>query len=430
MKSKIREHQTLKIKDVNKTKLWEKENKTDSIIEKFTIGNDQSLDMLIAPFDVIASKAHAKMLGKVGLISKEECEQLLEGLSEIELLLSEGKFEIEEGVEDIHSQIEFYLTKKYGDTGKKIHTARSRNDQVLTAIKLYLKHELEEVSLRSKELIKLFYQLAEKHKGVLLPGYTHFQIAMPSSFDMWLGAYAESLEDDLELLIAAQKICDKNPLGSGAGYGSSFPIDREFTSKEMGFAALNKSSVYAQMTRGKSEKVAAIALSSIAHTISKFSYDVCLYLCQNFDFISFPENLTTGSSIMPHKKNPDVFELLRAKCNVLQGLPNQLTLLTNNLPSGYHRDMQLTKELIFPAFTTIKECIDVLLHALPQLEVKKDCMSDKKYDYCFSVEEVNKLVLSGISFRDAYQIIASKIKNDEFKPNRAIDHSHIGSIGN
>lgn len=430
MESKIREHQNLKIKNVNKTKLWEKENKTDSIIEKFTIGNDQSLDMLIAPFDIIASKAHTKMLAKVGLISNHEYEQLLEGLIEIDILLSKGEFKIEEGVEDIHSQIEFYLTKKYGETGKKIHTARSRNDQVLTAIKLYLKHELEAVDLKVKELIQLFNQLSAQHKGVLLPGYTHFQIAMPSSFDMWLNAYAESLEDDLELLKAAYKICDKNPLGSGAGYGSSFPIDREFTTKEMGFAALNKSSVYAQMTRGKSEKVATIALSSIAHTISKFSYDVCLYLCQNFGFISFPENLTTGSSIMPHKKNPDVFELLRAKCNVLQGLPNQLTLLTNNLPSGYHRDMQLTKELIFPAFGTIKECLDVLLHTLPQLEVNTDCMTDKKYDYCFSVEEVNKLVLRGISFRDAYQIIANKISSNDFKPERKIDHSHIGSIGN
>jgi len=413
-----------------KTKLWEKENKTDSLIEKFTIGNDQSLDMLIAPFDIIASKAHAKMLSKVELISADECDQLLEGLNEIEILLKNGEFKIEEGVEDIHSQIEFYLTKKYGDTGKKIHTGRSRNDQVLTAIKLFLKNELEIVSSKTQKLIKLFYQLAEKHNGILLPGYTHFQIAMPSSFDLWLSAYAESLEDDLELLFAAKKICDKNPLGSGAGYGSSFPIDREFTTKEMGFAALNKSSVYAQMTRGKSEKVAAIALSSIAHTISKFSYDVCLYLCQNFDFISFPDDLTTGSSIMPHKKNPDVFELLRAKCNILQGLPNQLTLLTNNLPSGYHRDMQLTKELIFPAFSTMKECLDVLTHALPQLEVNKNCMNDKKYDYCFSVEEVNKLVLSGISFRDAYQIIANKINANDFKPERKIDHSHIGSIGN
>jgi argininosuccinate lyase len=413
-----------------KTKLWEKENKTDSLIEKFTIGNDQSLDMLIAPFDIIASKAHAKMLSKVELISADECDQLLEGLNDIEILLKNGEFKIDEGVEDIHSQIEFYLTKKYGDTGKKIHTGRSRNDQVLTAIKLFLKNELEIVSSKTQKLIKLFYQLAEKHNGILLPGYTHFQIAMPSSFDMWLSAYAESLEDDLELLNAAYKICDKNSLGSAAGYGSSFPIDREFTTKEMGFASLNKSSVYAQMTRGKSEKVAAIALSSIAHTISKFSHDVCLYLCQNFGFISFPDDLTTGSSIMPHKKNPDVFELLRAKCNILQGLPNQLTLLTNNLPSGYHRDMQLTKELIFPAFSTMKECLDVLAHALPQLEVNKNCMNDKKYDYCFSVEEVNKLVLSGISFRDAYQIIANKINANDFKPERKIDHSHVGSIGN
>lgn len=413
-----------------KTKLWEKENKTDSIIEKFTIGKDKELDMFIAPFDVIASKAHTKMLHKVGLISVEECSQLLKGLNEIETLLQKGEFKIESGVEDIHSQIEFYLTKRYGETGKKIHTGRSRNDQVLTAIKLYLKHELESLKTKTNSLIQEFYNSSKKHKNVLLPGYTHFQVAMPSSFDLWLGAYAESLEDDLELLNAAIAICDKNPLGSAAGFGSSFPIDREFTTKEMGFASLNKSSVYAQMTRGKSEKVAAIAISSIAHTLSKFSYDICLYLCQNFNFISFPEELTTGSSIMPHKKNPDVFELIRAKCNILQGLPNQLTLLTNNLPSGYHRDMQLTKELIFPAFETIKECIEVLNYTLPKMEVNTNILEEDKYKYCFSVEEVNKLVMSGLSFRDAYQLIAEKIKKNELDPSREIAHSHIGSIGN
>lgn len=413
-----------------KTKLWEKKNKTDSIIERFTVGNDKNLDMIIAPYDVMASKAHAKMLHKVGLITAIEFEQLTEGLNEIDSLLQKDTFKIEEGVEDIHSQIEFYLTKKYGETGKKIHTARSRNDQVLTAIKLYLKSELNSIREKATELIIVFNAQAEKHKGKLLPGYTHFQVAMPSSFDMWLNAYAESLEDDLELIKAAYIICNKNPLGSAAGYGSSFQIDREFTTEEMGFATMNKSSVYAQMTRGKSEKVCAIAFSSIAHTISKFSYDVCLYLCQNFDFISFPEELTTGSSIMPHKKNPDAFELLRAKCNVLQGLPNQLTLLTNNLPTGYHRDMQLTKELIFPAITTLKECIDVLIYCLPKMEVKENILDDEKYTYCFSVEEVNKLVMNGLSFRDAYQLIAKKIDKNEFEPTKIIEHSHIGSIGN
>lgn len=413
-----------------KTKLWEKENKTDSLIEKFTIGKDKELDMFLAPFDMIASKAHAKMLHKVELISTEECSQLLKGLEDIETLVQKGEFKIEDGVEDIHSQIEFYLTKKYGETGKKIHTGRSRNDQVLTAIKLYLKHELNTVKEKTNELISGFNTLAKKHKGILLPGYTHFQVAMPSSFDMWLKAYAESLEDDLELLNAAITICDKNPLGSAAGYGTSFPLDREFTTTEMGFATLNKSSIYAQMTRGKSEKMAAMAISSIAHTLSKFSYDICLYLCQNFNFISFPEELTTGSSIMPHKKNPDVFELIRAKCNVLQGLPNQLTLLTNNLPSGYHRDMQLTKELIFPAFETIKECIAVLNYTLPQMHVNSAILEDEKYKYCFSVEEVNKLVMSGLSFRDAYQLIAQKIAKNEFEPGKEVQHSHIGSIGN
>jgi argininosuccinate lyase len=395
-----------------KTKLWEKELKTDSIIEKFTIGKDKELDLFIAPFDVIASKAHAKMLCKVGLITNEELKQLLTGLNEIEQHIKEGKFKINDGIEDIHSQIEFYLTLRCGETGKKIHTARSRNDQVLTAIKLYLRHELTVIKEKSLELKKQFGTTAEKFEGIVLPGYTHFQIAMPSSFDMWLNAYAESIEDDLELINAAYNVCNKNPLGSAAGYGTNFTIDQEFTTKEMEFAYYNKSPVYAQMTRGKSEKIVAMALSSIAHTISKFSYDACLYLCQNFNFISFPEQLTTGSSIMPHKKNPDVFELLRAKCNVIQGLPNQLTLLTTNLPSGYHRDMQLTKELIFPAIEQMKECLDVLNYVLPQMRVNENCADDEKYKYMYSVNEVNSLVQSGISFREAYNIIAMKIKSN------------------
>lgn len=413
-----------------KTKLWEKENKTDSLIESFTIGKDKDYDLLIAPYDVIASKAHAYMLSRVGLLTHEEYQLLAKGLDEIKVLLGLGKFVIESGVEDIHSQIEIYLTKKHGDVGKKIHTGRSRNDQVLTAIKLYLKTELSLIKSKCQYLQGQFMELAKKYEGILLPGYTHFQMAMPSSFDLWLSAYAESLGDDLELLNAVYTICDKNPLGSAAGYGSSFPIDREITTKEMGFSEMNKSSVYAQMTRGKTEKLVATAMSSIAHTISKFSYDVCLYLCQNFGFISFPEELTTGSSIMPHKKNPDVFELLRAKCNVVQGLPNQLLLLTNNLPSGYHRDMQLTKELIMPAIEEMKKCLDVISYVLPQMLVKKNILDEDKYKYLFSVEEVNKAVQSGMSFRDAYHLVSSQITNGSFDPDKKIMHSHAGSIGN
>lgn len=397
-----------------KTKLWEKDTLTDNVIEKFTIGKDKELDLLIAPFDIEASLVHSKMLQKVGLINALELQQLLEGLNELRLSVNNGTFIIEEGIEDVHSQIEFYLTKKYGETGKKIHTARSRNDQVLTAIKLFIKHELVDVKEKSLLLKGLFNEIAEKHKGVVLPGYTHFQIAMPSSFYDWLNAYTESIDDDLELLNAAFNIANKNPLGSAAGYGTNFKIDREFTTTELGFNNYNVSPVYAQMTRGKTEKVAAIAISSLAHTLSKFSYDVCLYLCQNFGFISFPDNLTTGSSIMPHKKNPDVFELIRAKCNVLQGLPNQLTLLTNNLPSGYHRDMQLTKELLFPAIKEIKECLGVLIHVLPKMEINSNCANDEKYKYMYSVNRVNELVMSGLSFREAYSIIADKIETGTF----------------
>jgi argininosuccinate lyase len=392
-----------------KTKLWEKETKTDPLIEKFTIGNDKTLDLFIAPYDVIASKAHAKMLCKTGLISEVELSQLIKGLNEIESHIKEGKLKINDGIEDIHSQIEFYLTLRCGETGKKIHTARSRNDQVLTAIKLYLKHELSVIKKKSEELRSLFIHLSETHENTVLPGYTHFQVAMPSSFGKWFTAYAESLEDDSELINAAYNICNKNPLGSAAGYGTNFNINKDLTTKEMGFDSYHKSDVYAQMTRGKSEKVTAIAISSVAHTLSKFSYDICLYLCQNFNFISFPEKFTTGSSIMPHKKNPDVFELIRAKCNVLQGLPNQLTLLTNNLPSGYHRDMQLTKELIFPAIEQLKECLDVILHVLPSIQVNKNCSENEIYKHMYSVNEVNELVMQGIPFREAYKMISSNI---------------------
>lgn len=412
------------------TKLWDKNIDTDQLIERFTVGKDRELDMLIAPYDVIASKAHVKMLTKVGLIKEQERDQLLAGLGEIAALLEKGEFKIETNVEDIHSQIEIHLTKKFGETGKKIHTARSRNDQVLTAIKLYLREELKQIREQSLALKALLNSLSEQHKQVLMPGYTHFQAAMPSSFGLWLGAYAESIDDDLELLEAAYRICDKNPLGSAAGYGSSFGIDRLYTTEEMGFSALNVNSVYAQMTRGKTEKSVAMALSAIAHTISKFSYDVCLFMCQNFGFISFPDKFTTGSSIMPHKKNPDVFELLRAKCNIIQSLPNQFNLLTNNLPSGYHRDMQLTKELLFPSIAQMKDCMSMLMHVLPHMIVNENCIHDKKYDHIFSVEEVNRLVMSGLSFRDAYKEVAKQISEGSYTPSREIAHTHIGSIGN
>ncbi len=401
-----------------KTKLWQKETSIDPVIEKFTIGKDKEMDMFIAPFDVIASKAHAKMLAHVKLITQNECDDLIAGLKEIGNLIEQGNFKIEDGVEDIHSQIEFYLTEKLGDTGKKIHTGRSRNDQVLTAIKLYLKHELQKIRLDALNLSEIFKELEKKYQNIAMPGYTHFQIAMPSSFGMWLGAYAESISEDMELMDAAIKICDKNPLGSAAGYGTAFKIDREFTTSEMGFSTLNTNNIYAQMTRGKTEKISAMALSSLAHSISKFSYDVCLYMCQNFGFISFPEKFTTGSSIMPHKKNPDVFELLRAKCNLLQSLPEQFTLLTNNLPSGYHRDMQLTKELMFPAIESMKECLNVLMHVLPNIQVNENCMNDAKYKYLHSVGEIDKLVQAGLSFRDAYEVIAKQIKEGNFSINK------------
>lgn len=413
-----------------KTKLWEKETKTDKLIESFTIGTDNIYDLYLAKYDVIASRAHATMLASVGLITEEELSQLLEGLKNIELKIDNKQFKIDDGVEDMHSQIELELTAAYGDVGKKIHTGRSRNDQVLTAIKLFLKEELTQIKSLSEKLIEQFVQLSNKHKSQLLPGYTHFQVAMPSSFDMWFHAYAESLQDDLHLLDAAYQIADKNPLGSAAGFGSSFPLDRKLTTELMGFSAMNVSSIYAQMTRGKTEKAAAIALAGIASTLSKFSYDICLYLSQNFDFISFPDNLTTGSSIMPHKKNPDVLELIRAKCNLIQGLPNQFTLLTNNLPSGYHRDMQLTKQLIIDGINEMKSCLEVMLHVLPQIRIKENLLADKKYQYAFSVEAVNKLVIEGHSFRDAYHIVSKAIANGDFKPDLKLAHTHQGSIGN
>ena len=411
-------------------KLWDKGFSTDKKIDHFTVGSDRELDLVLAKYDVIASTAHAKMLGKVGLITEEEAKDLVKALGEIGKDIEKGNFTIEDDFEDMHSKIEFILTEKLGDTGKKIHSARSRNDQVLVAMQLYLKEELIEIREQVKSLFDLLMDLAEKHQNVLLPGYTHLQIAMPSSFGLWFSAYAESLIDDLYFVQAAHKIADQNPLGSAAGYGSSFPIDRTFTTTEMGFETLKYNVVAAQMGRGKVEKAAAFGISSVAATLSKMSMDICLYMSQNFDFISFPNELTTGSSIMPHKKNPDVFELIRAKCNRIQAVPNQLTLITNNLPSGYHRDLQLVKEVIVPALQDMLACLELMTFSLKEIKVNPQILEDPKYDYLFSVDTLNELVKSGMPFRDAYKTMGKDIENGNFKPKKDIEHTHEGSLGN
>ncbi|MGJ8738254.1 argininosuccinate lyase [Zobellia laminariae] len=411
-------------------KLWDKGFSTDKKIDHFTVGNDRELDLHLAKYDVIASQAHAKMLGKIGLLTTEETNALVKELDAIAETIEKGEFVIEDSFEDMHSKIEYVLTEKLGDTGKKIHTARSRNDQVLVAMHLYLKNELSEIKSGTKELFDLLLELAEKHKDVLLPGYTHLQIAMPSSFGLWLSAYAESLIDDLYFIDAAYKVADQNPLGSAAGYGSSFPIDRSFTTKEMGFETLKYNVVAAQMGRGKVEKATAFGMANIAATLSKLAMDICLYMSQNFNFLSFPDELTTGSSIMPHKKNPDVFELVRGKCNKLQSIPNQLTLVINNLPSGYHRDLQLVKEIIVPAIQDMKACIEILTFSLKEMKVNKGILEDPKYDYLFSVDTLNELVQSGMPFRDAYKKMGQEIQEGTFTPKRDIHHTHEGSLGN
>jgi argininosuccinate lyase len=412
-------------------KLWQKENNTTSEwIEKFTVGKDNELDIVLAEFDVLGSLAHTEMLESIGLITKEELTQIHTELKKILEEMKQGQFKIEEGVEDIHSQIELMLTQRIGDAGKKIHSGRSRNDQVLVDIKLYLRYEIKQIAQLVYSLFNQLIQLSDTHRSKLLPGYTHLQIAMPSSFGLWFGAYAESLTDDMELLVAAYNVANKNPLGSGAGYGSSFPLDRTKTTELLGFKTLNYNVVYAQMTRGKTEKIVATAMASFAATLSKLAYDVCLYINQNFGFITFPDNLTTGSSIMPHKKNPDVFELIRAKCNKLQALPNELTILINNLPSGYHRDMQLTKESLFPAIVELKNCIETTELMLKHIQIKKDILSDEKYKYLFSVEAVNEEVLAGVPFREAYKKVGKAIEDNSFNPSASINHTHEGSIGN
>jgi len=411
-------------------KLWEKGIPTDKQIDLFTVGNDRELDLILAKHDVTGNIAQAKMLAKIGLITNQECEDLLGALAEIQEDIKAGNFTIEDSFEDVHSKVEYLLTQKVGDAGKKIHTARSRNDQVLVDMNLYLKEEVLQLKQQVKALFDLLMTSAEKYQNVLLPGYTHLQIAMPSSFGMWFSAYAESLIDDMSMLNAALKVVDQNPLGSAAGYGSSFPIDRTFTTKEMGFSTLKYNSVAAQMSRGKSEKTVAFAMASVAGTLSKFAYDVCLYMSQNFDFIGLPANLTTGSSIMPHKKNPDVFELIRGKCNKIQALPYELTLITNNLPSGYHRDLQLLKEGVFPAIQNLKACLDIAIFSIPDIKVKENILEDKKYDYLFTVDTLNEMVTAGIPFRDAYKEVALQIEAGNYKSPKATKHTHEGSINN
>ena len=414
-------------------KLWQKENTTVSaIVESFTVGRDKEFDLLLAKYDVQGSIAHVKMLGEVGLMTKEEAQDAIKALKEIEIEIQNGLFKINDGVEDVHSQVELLLAERIGETGKKIHSGRSRNDQVAVDIKLYLRGEILNIANEVKQLFDLLIELSEKHKNILLPGYTHLQIAMPSSFGLWFGAYAESFVDDLEVLAASYKVANKNPLGSGAGYGSSFPLNRNLTTKLLNFQGLNVNSVYAQMSRGKTEKIVSMGLACIAATLNKLAMDCCLYLNQNFGFISFPTELTTGSSIMPHKKNPDVFELIRAKCNRIQSIPNELTLLLNNLPSGYHRDLQLTKEILFPAIEELKSCLQLAMLMLNNIQVKESILADEKYKYLFSVEAVNELVNKGMSFREAYKQIGNNIEQNKFSfdASRPLNHSHEGSIGN
>jgi len=411
-------------------KLWQKDKASLKEVERFTIGRDQEMDMMLAPYDVLGSLAHITMLETINLLSKEDLKVLTAELKKIYQRIERGDFKVEEGVEDIHSQVELELTKALGDVGKKIHSGRSRNDQVLVDIKLYLRSEIENIVIDVNTLFELLQSQSEKFKDHLLPGYTHLQLAMPSSFGLWFGAYAESLWDDVITLQAAYKVVNKNPLGSAAGYGSSFPLNRTLTTQLLGFDSLNHNVVYAQMGRGKSERIVASAIANVAATLSKLSMDAVLFLNQNFGFISFPDELTTGSSIMPHKKNPDVFELVRARCNQLVALPNDISLSTANLPSGYHRDMQLLKELLFPAISHLKDCIRMVHLMLSNIKVKENILDDDKYKFLFSVEEVNKLVLAGMPFRDAYKKVGLDIEANQYKPEKNVKHTHEGSIGN
>ncbi len=411
-------------------KLWDKGISIDKKIEQFTVGNDREIDLHIAKYDVQASFAHAKMLQAIGILTVEELQQLEQGLNDLALQIENGTFTIDNQFEDVHSKIEFELTKTYGDVGKKIHTARSRNDQVLVALQLFYKAELIHIKSKTKDFFETLLELAETHKKTLLPGYTHLQVAMPSSFGLWFSAYAEVLIDDVYLLDAALKTVDQNPLGSAAGYGSSFAIDRQLTTELLEFSTLKYNVVAAQMSRGKSERTIALALGSLANTLARFAMDICLYMSQNFGFISFPDELTTGSSIMPHKKNPDVFELIRGKSNKIQALHHEIVLITNNLPSGYHRDYQLLKENMISAIMDMQDILEIFNYSIKQVEVKSIDLNDKKYQYLFTVDNINTLVESGMSFREAYQKIGGEVQNGTYNPDTSKEHTHIGSIGN
>lgn len=411
-------------------KLWQQQSNLHPDVEKFTTGRDRELDLWLAPFDVLGSLAHVTMLGEAGMLSAEETRQLKAALRQIYHQIENGQFALEESVEDVHTQVELILTRQLGDAGKKIHTGRSRNDQVLTDIRLFVRHELQQLTQLIRELFDLLLTLAEKHKDILIPGYTHSQPAMPSSFGLWFSAWAESLVDDVMMMEAAYRIINKNPLGSGAGYGSPFPLNRRRTTELLGFDDLNYNVVYAQMGRGRTERITAIALAQVASTLSRMATDVILFVNPQFGFLRLPDELTTGSSIMPHKKNPDVFELIRAWCNELQALPNTVSMVSTNLMSGYHRDYQILKELLFPAFRKLADCLKITHLMLQQMQVREDALSDKKYDELFSVEEINRLVLQGLPFREAYLMVKQDIADGTFRPQRNLHHTHEGSIGN
>ena len=410
--------------------LWNKGFEPDKMIEQFTVGNDRELDLMLARYDVEGSKAHIKMLTEIGLLNKDELSVLLPALDEIALEIEKGNFKIEEGVEDVHSQVELLLTEKLGDVGKKIHSGRSRNDQVLVDLKLFYRDRLRILSEQINGFFKKLLDLSEAHKDKLMPGYTHMQIAMPSSFGLWFGAYAEVLTDDMQMVLAAYRITNQNPLGSAAGYGSSFPLDREMTTKLLNFENLHYNSVAAHMNRGKTERAIAAAIESVASTLAHFAMDVCTWMCNNFGFISFPDEFTTGSSIMPHKKNPDVFEIMRGKCNRLQSIPNELALMTANLPLGYNRDLQLMKDIMFPAFGTLGDCLEMATYMLDHIRIKENILDDQKYDYIFTVEDVNRHVLEGMPFRDAYKKVGMEVQTGSYKPERKLNHTALGTIGN
>ena len=411
-------------------KLWEKNVKVDASIDLFTVGRDREMDLYLARYDILGSIAHITMLESIGLLTREELDKLTQELRNIYAIAEKGNFLIEDGVEDVHSQVELMLTRSLGDIGKKIHSGRSRNDQVLVDLKLFIRSELQSVVELTDNLFTTLIAQSEKYKNVLMPGYTHLQVAMPSSFGLWFGAYAESLVDDLTVLQAAYRVSNRNPLGSAAGYGSSFPLDRSLTTRLLGFDSMNYNVVYAQMGRGKTERIVASALASIAATLSKLAFDACLFNSQNFGFIKLPDAYTTGSSIMPHKKNPDVFELTRAKCNKIQALPYQITLIANNLPSGYFRDLQIIKEVFLPAFDELKNCLRMVEQMMSRITVNEHILDDCRYDPIFSVEEVNRLTLEGTPFRDAYKQVGLRIAAGDFTPNKDVHHTHEGSIGN